>query len=91
MSIQSTQDITRSDAYDRIEYIDFLLRHQRYKEIVDNSFEPDYDVVRYARDYIPVDTQCITHWTDQMLEDQMDEPFFRLSLFDNYRIMGECE
>jgi hypothetical protein len=33
----------------------------------------------------------LSKWTDKMLEDKMDEPFYRFSMFDNYLIKDDEE
>lgn len=84
MSIQSTRTIMRKTAIDRINEIKSLIAAQDYKGIESTTCEPGrsiYDFVQQGAELCD-----LIKWTDTMLEEQMDAPFYRFSLFDNYRI-----
>lgn len=84
MGIQSTQEISRSDAIQRITEIQRMVAARNYQGIVEASFEPDGDVVEFAKSAVIQNTE---RWSDTMLEDLLDKPFFRKSMFDNYRVL----
>lgn len=84
MGYQSTVQISRQEAIDRIQDIHHLIVCKRYKDLVDNSFETDYSVKKYVEDYVPIDIGLVHQWSTDMIADQMNEPYFRRSLFDNY-------
>lgn len=91
MGIKSTSYITRQAAIDRIVSMSALIKDKDYlgiesatseegygmsfKEVVDNSILPDIS--------------NIENWTNRMLEDCMDWPLFRYSMFDNYLICSD--
>lgn len=89
MGIQSTRYITRETAIDRIRVITNLIKRKDYLGLDSNSFEPDYDIQEFVDNCIIVDIYYLDRWTDKMLEDYMDNPYFRFSLFDNYLIRDE--
>ena len=87
MSIKSTVDISRECAIERILYVSYLVIHKKYKDIESNCFESDgslSDFVMSERDNSDKYIIEINSYTNQMIEDIIDEPFFRLSMFDNY-------
>jgi len=86
MSIQSTQHITRETAIGRIQEITKLIEKNRYRDIEEKSFESEYDLQQFVIDFVPTQLDNIDIWTDTMLENLMDSPFFRFSMFDNYSI-----
>ena len=89
MGIKSTVRILRNDAIERIKEVDYLIFKKKYRDLEECTSEHDYDirnyVDRYNVNYSDVD---LTQWTDTMLEDKMDEPFYRYSMFNNY-LIGE--
>jgi len=92
MGIQSTKYITREDAINRIAYIASLLITKNYEELKSSSFEDGdgcYSLSDFVENWEPSDVENLENWTDEMLEDYMDNPFFRYSMFDNYLIDGE--
>lgn len=88
MGIQSTQDITRDQAIYRIVQVSNLIKTKNYIELEQTSFEPDINLQEFVDNWDGKDTTCINNWTDKMIEDIMDEPFFRYSMFENYLIRG---
>lgn len=87
MSIQSTQKITRKAAISRIIEMTNLLNEKNYREICEKTFEPEINLQQFVDESIPIDTSNIENWTDKMLSDQTDRPFFRASIFENYLII----
>lgn len=88
MGIQSTQDITRDQAIYRIVQVSNLIKTKNYIELEQTSFEPDINLQEFVDNWDGKDTTYINNWTDKMIEDIMDEPFFRYSMFENYLIRG---
>jgi len=85
MSIKSTKEVTRDWAIQRIELIYDICNRQEYRELEAISYESDYsiqDFIYQNHFYI----SGIDSWTNNMLEDKLDEPFFRESIFDNYAV-----
>lgn len=87
MGIQSTQNISRHKAIARIIRIYMAIESKDYRELEVMSFEPDYDIQEFVDGGIKIDISNIEKWTDTMIADKMDEPFFRYSMFDNYLII----
>ena len=90
MGIQSTQDVSRAEAINRIYEIDELILNKKYKDLEDTTGEHDINLESF------VNSECdlirdkdLSNWTDTMLEDKIDEPFYRYSMFDNYAITEE--
>lgn len=88
MSIQSTVDITREAAIYRITKIAELIKDRNFLEIEQNSLEHDCDIREFVNKYQNEDFSNLEKWTDRMLEDIMDKPYFRHSIFDNYLVIG---
>ena len=92
MGIQSTVNYERSLAIDRIKTIYSLVQDSNYKEIEKNTGEnPDslllMNFVNEKKDSINIDN--LENYTNKMLEDIMDQPFFRSSPFDNYIVIDD--
>ena len=86
MSIQSTVYITREHAIDRITDMARLFISKDYRQIQAKSFDPDFDIKEFVYCWDLRDVDSLKNWTDEMLGDYMDLPFFRHSMFDNYLI-----
>jgi hypothetical protein len=94
MGIQSTVNISRESAIERILKIQGLILDKDYLGLQSNSFETEFSIPSFIDNYPPVyinlvgkiDKESLQKWTDKMLEGVMDLPFYRLSMFDNYRI-----
>lgn len=94
MSIKSTQTITRERAIERIKEIYALGLNGYYKFLEERTFEQEHDVENFVNSFLNDGTECsqiidvfnLDKWTNSMLEDKMDEPFYRFSMFDNYTI-----
>lgn len=88
MSIQSTVEIKRKDAIDRIQQIHRIMMESDYRELEQNSFEPEIDLEFAVAQFRPIyNIALIEKWTNKMLEKTMDRPFFRFSMFQNYIII----
>ena len=93
MSIKTTQYINRNDAIDRISTVTLLVKDRNLYELnkITNesytsfaNFLQDHDWYNYFYDYGDIDT--LNKFTNDTLEDIMDSPFYRFSMFDNYEI-----
>jgi len=80
MSIQSTIEITRKEAIERINLISKLANEEKFLDIDRITLEdiPPINI----RTYIKIES-----YTNKMLEDIMDSPFYRRKKFDNYSIV----
>lgn len=87
MGIRSTRNISRDFAIQRILEVNFLLEERDYRALEDIICE-DGSVKYFIDNEQPLDINPdeLERWTDTMLEDKIDEPFWRLSMFDNYLI-----
>lgn len=88
MGIQSTQYISRRNAIERIKTVARLILDRDYVAVEVISFDPNVDIRSVVDDGINFDLDNIEKWTDTMLGDKLDEPFFRFSMFENY-LVGE--
>jgi len=89
MGIRSTKYLSREDMIERIKEIDYLILKKRYRDLENCTSEYDYNLRDYVDNYDIMGCDIdLTQWTDTMLEDKMDEPFYRFSMFDNY-LIGE--
>lgn len=86
MSIQSTRTISREAAINRIFRIQVLALGTDYRELEYVTDDSDYDLKRFIDNYAYINLTHIDKWTNKMLEDIMDKPFFRYSMFHNYSI-----
>lgn len=86
MSIQTTYDISRADAIERIMLVVKLIQAKDYRELEWISFEPHENIQQFVDAEQNYDVAHIQKWTNRMLEDTMDMPFFRHSMFENYRV-----
>lgn len=84
MGIQSTAHITRQQAIDRISKIVDAVAHRDYFKVSEVTFETEYDVESFVNEEVKSIPFSAERWTNKMLEDQMDKPFYRFSMFDNY-------
>ena len=88
MSIQSTQPIPRKHAIERILKIQGYREDFNFIKLEENSFEEDEDIKEFVSKDIP-ELEHLEHvekWTNSMLEDVMDLPYFRHSMFNNYDV-----
>lgn len=97
MGIKSTKYITRGVAESRISQIVYLTKSEDYSElkrICDN--DEDWFKENYISEYkfkLNTIAECLkifgklSNWTNSNLEQVMDMPGFRFSMFDNYLII----
>lgn len=89
MSIKTTREINRDSAIERILHIQGLAACHDYVGIHREANEPEHDVQKFVDNLVVFN---VSRWTNEMLEDRMDLPFFRYSMFENYIVSGEaCE
>lgn len=86
MGYKSTVNITRRQAIDRIIEIYWLIIQKNYKELYMACDEPDHDLETFVKYFEKIDISNLNNWSDKMLADFLDQPFFRFSMFDNYLI-----
>jgi hypothetical protein len=95
MGIQSTQDVTREQVIRRLKEVAPVIISRDYRELESLGGSEDRSVEGMINDD---DEQVLARrimredllmWTDSMLENVMDSPFYRFSLFDNYLIREE--
>lgn len=98
MGIESTRDINRTDAIDRIKYIINLIEETNWVELYniaedeDGNFKDEF-VNEYNdlyKDYIYNNNifKSLDKWPNKYLEDFMDKMGVRYSIFENYMISG---
>jgi hypothetical protein len=85
MSIKSTKHISRQAAIERIKHIVALATDKEYKKVESICFEDYHTVENFINNFQqPTNVDYIDKWSNKMLEDLIDEPFYRESIFDNY-------
>ena len=98
MSIKSTQDITRQNAINRIIEISSLAKDRNFYELekITNESGGDTSFSNFIHEhnwnnsfYDYSDTDTLNKFTNATLEDIMDSPFYRFSMFENYIILKE--
>ena len=97
MGIQTTHNITRQAALERVKKVCECIRLRDYRELESISSENEED--NCLQNFIDSSGSClinhlgisISHdkWTNRMLEDLLDKPFWRESQFDNYTVRDE--
>jgi hypothetical protein len=90
MGIRSTQYVSREQAIERIVLIDSLATEKRYRTLESETFDTDHDLNEFVDEYVPQSytADMLEEWTNTMLTDKLDKPFFRTTMFDNY-LIGE--
>ena len=98
MGIKSTVYWVRSDAISRIQEIYNLISTKNFRELEKRTSEPEYNMLEYVKDYHKneiangeVDIDNIENYTNKMLGDIMDEPYYRMNIFENYLISDDEE
>lgn len=87
MGIKSTRIVSRKWAIDRINMVDDLAKNKKYKSLDDASFEDEDTKVKiFVDSYVSFIPEDLNEWTNEMLGKQLDNPFFRESMFDNHRV-----
>lgn len=89
MGIQSTREISRQRAIERIVKISDLIVNKNYRSLEDVTDESDYNLQKFVDSYTEgtLTEDALEGWTDTMVEEKVDEPFFRHSQFDNYQVV----
>jgi hypothetical protein len=57
-----------------------------YAALEQITFEPDCDLQSFVDAGINLNLSSVERWTNTMIEDLLDRPFFRWSMFNNYLI-----
>ena len=87
MSIETTIEISRKQALYRIKKIHMLAKNKNFVTLEALTNESDYGLEEFVRNYDNVEYDQIDNYTNFMLEERMDAPFFRFSTFENYSIV----
>lgn len=94
MSIKSTKYVTREQAIERILLVAYHAKHFQYLELQMITSEREESLPLFV-DHYSLGTQyteeLLSRFTDQMLEEVLDKPFYRESIFDNYLIQEDKE
>ena len=90
MSAKSTVTISRNTALGRIVHINNLAVNEDYREIEKVTAE-GMSISRFVDSYVSHKMGSLQRWTNSMLADKMDEPFFRFSVYENYTVVDEEE
>jgi hypothetical protein len=93
MGAQLTSTWPRQWAIDRIREIGNYVLEKNYRAIEQNSFDWGCGSnLRYFVDEgLDFDLDNLDKWSNSMLEEVMDRPFFRKSSLDNYCIVDKLE
>lgn len=93
MSAQTTTTWPRQWAIDRIREIGQLVLDKDYRAIVRHSNEWEHvgDIRNFVDRGLDFDLATLDKWSNSMLEEVMDLPFFRKSSLDNYSIVDKLE
>ena len=93
MGIQSTRYITRETAIHRIIEIKTMVKGKRYRDLTELCDSECQDVQYFVEndDMPDLDEEGFDQYTDKMLGDLMDRPFYRFSYFDNYLVQDDHE
>lgn len=95
MGIRSTKDITFNAAISRITHVAQIILSRNYRELKAVGFEeiaPE-DIIDDEEEQAlakRIQNADLTTWTDQMIEEVIDRPFYRASMFDNYLIKEQA-
>tara|TARA_R110000851_G_scaffold187318_1_gene337153 strand:- start:53067 stop:53348 length:282 start_codon:yes stop_codon:yes gene_type:complete len=89
MGIESTKEISINSAIDRITEIAELVLEKDYRSIEASTYENDYNLEYFVNNDIspPLGDNILLKWTNIMLENQLDKPFYRRSMFENYNVV----
>jgi len=83
VGIQSTRTITREQAIHRIGRITNFVRAGNWRALEADSQELSINPMKHEFELPEGD---INFWVNRSLEEIMDQPFFRFSMFENYFI-----
>jgi len=90
MGIQHTIDITREQAIDRIKCISNLVLEKDFLKIEQTRNYEDDSLTDFVADNINTVEEITLNcdkYTNQMLEEIIDKPFYRFSMFENYFVI----
>lgn len=92
MGIKTTISISREQAVDRIVHINQLVIEKNYRALQETTCEHDESFSKLVDSAEPLtlDRQTLMQWTDTMLDDKLDEPLYRFSMFENY-LVSSCD
>lgn len=88
MGTHSTKRVSRAFAIARIRWIDSSAINRDYRALELSTSENDSDgltMQEFVDTYSGIDTN-IEEWSNKMLEDKLNERFFRETMFDNYLV-----
>lgn len=91
MSIKTTQTVSRRWAIERIQNIYQYVLDKNFIAVANSTFEPDNNLTLFVCE---TEIHLIGHidkWTNEMIEEILDMPFFRKSMFDNYFVVNEID
>jgi len=87
MSIQSTKQVSRNWAISRIRLICQIANKKMYRDLEMVTGEMSEQDIQGFIDDFDFDDSNLDQWTNRMIEQIVDKPFFRESAFDNYSIV----
>ena len=88
MGFKSTLFVSRDQAIDRIRFIQKLVEQSDFANLEHATYEEEEDLksfVQYAT------MEDVSKWSNTMLEELLDKPFFRNAKFYNYIVVDELE
>lgn len=89
MSMQTTREISRETAIERIVAIRNLAQSEDYVAIEKITNETEHSLQSFVQEALEGELtylRNINKWTNKMLEEQINKPFFRFSRLDNYSV-----
>lgn len=88
MGIRTTREISRKTAINRVSFIVKIVEGKDFRAIERHSHEADHDISLFVHNFVrPGFFEVIEKWTNEMLEEVIDQPFYRFSMFDNYTVV----
>lgn len=90
-----TKRIKRSEAIQRICQVYLLIQESEFQTLEKESYEPDLEILD-CLDYVEnsrelIYMEFVTKWSNSMLQNVMDLPFFRYKHDDNYIVLDDEE
>jgi len=86
MSLYSTHTVTRKHAINRIKSIQHAVLNRDHQNLDKSCFEADYTVYSFVNEHILPDISDIDTWTNDTIQELLNQPFYRETMFDNYII-----
>ena len=87
MGYRHTVEISRHDAIERITLIRSLIKSKDFLQLESVSNEPDEPVADFVMSSVCGD-EDLQKFTNGMLSELMDMPYFRKSHFENYLVIS---